>query len=423
MSISFSALLDQLFPRSPTPEFRWLVPAARQYRRILRRVDFIGITGSAGKTTTKELVTAILERSYRVQRNWGTRNALAQILLTTFKTTPWHEVCVQEVSAHAPGKIDDVLRVLQPRIAAITQVALDHHKEYHGKDVVSTKEAIATEKEKLVSCLPRDGCAVLNVDDPLIRAMVNRSRARVITFGQSSDALLRASNVVSSWPERLSFDLHYQNRSRPVQTQLCGTHWVSSVLAALGVSLAQGVSLEEAVGAVQEVPPYPGRMSPVQVPGGVVFIRDDWKCALSTVEPALSFLKNARAKRKIAVIGSLADFKGTLNKAYKSVAAAALDAADKVIFVGRWGYKALRSRTSPRDEKILAFQTTKEASDFLEGYLSSGDLVLLKGTIRVNHFDRIVLARESQIACWSSTCQRHCFCSDCIFRRSPSPDK
>ena len=120
--------------------------------------------------------------------------------------------------------------------------------------------------------------------------------------------MLRAINLQSTWPERLSFTVVYNNETYPVQTQLVGTHWGPCVLAALAVGVTMGVPLSAAAEAVQSVAPVKGRLCPEFFPNDITFIRDDVKAPLWSIPPALKIMQDAKAKRKIVVIGTISDY-------------------------------------------------------------------------------------------------------------------
>jgi UDP-N-acetylmuramoyl-tripeptide--D-alanyl-D-alanine ligase len=388
---------------------------ASVYRRWLRRVVFIGVTGSTGKTTTKDLIAAVLSSQFTGHRNPGSLNKEDSVARTILSTRLRHTFCVQEVAVGAagPGSIDQRLALVRPRIGVVTNVATDHLAAF------GTVEAVAAEKAKLIAALPPDGTAVLNADDPRVLAMRSKCAAAVITYGLAPEAMLRAENIRSIWPERLSFTLLYGGEALPVQTKLCGTHWVPSVLAALAVGLAMGVPLSAAVTAVGAVEPFKGRMSPVSHDDGATFIRDDWKASLSTIPPALDFMKEARAKRKIVIVGTISDSPGS-DRIYASVARQALAVADHVIFVGPLAFASLRAKRHARDDALRAFGTVKDVCEYLRRFLQPGDLVLLKGSNTADHLVRLVLARTTGVECWRAQCGRLDFCDACPLLHVPA---
>lgn len=388
---------------------------ARCYRTVLRytsNICFVAVTGSCGKTTTAGLTTAILAREGRARMGIHD-NTIWDIGKTIRSLSPRDRFCVVEVSGHMKGAMERSARLLRPHIGAVTNVGQDHYVSFRSL------EATAAEKGKLVEILPPDGAAVLNADDPNVYAMRTRTRARVFTYGQSAEATVRAENIRCAWPERLSFDVCYEGTRCHVQTQLLGVHWVYTVLAALSAALAAGVSLPRAAEAVETIEPILDRMSPHEAPGGVTFVSDAWKAPFWTIPASLEFLRTARAGRKIVVIGTVSDTPREFSRRYKAIAKQALDVADKVLFVGDHAHYALKARTHPDDDRVMAFGMLYQLECYLRSYLRSGDLVLLKGTTRMDHLQRIVMVRtDDKMACWREKCRRPCFCSACELRQS-----
>lgn len=401
-----------MFALLETPLVRWLyLGLVRLHRRRLRNVVFIGVTGSTGKTTTKDLIAEILSSQFegvKNPKNWNTlrtlRSAFPRVIL---KTRNRHRYCVLEMGTHQPGAVEELASVARPSIGVVTNVRTDHLRAF------GSVEAIAAEKARLVAALPPDGTAILNADDPRVLAMAATFEGRVITYGLAEHAEVRAEDVRCIWPERLTFSVVYQGRSLRVETRLCGTHWVSSVLAALSAGLAMGVPLDAAIAAVSRMEPIEARMEPVVHPDGVVFIRDDEKAPFYTVAPALDFMKSARASRKILILGTLSDYWGSSKPKYVASALEARESVDHVFFVGRWSYRCLQAKRHPLDDSVRAFASVREASDFLRDFLKPGDLVLLKGSNPADHLVRIPLARTTRVECWRETCGRLLFCNEC----------
>ena len=388
---------------------RW---AALVYRRALRRVPFVGVTGSIGKTVTKDLIAAILETNGPGHKTVDTKNGPHWVARSILSTRPWHSHCVVELGALGIDTLDAPVRLFRPQVAVITRVATDHWSAFQSL------AATAREKGKLVDALTPDGVAVLNADDPNVRAMATRCAGRVVTYGLAADALVRADQISATWPDRLTFTVHYGGRSLPVQTRLCGTHWVPAVLAALATGIALGVPLDRAVAAVATVEPTTGRLSPLTDSQGVTFLRDDWKASLETVPAALRLLAEARASRKIAVIGTVSDYQGKGTERYVRIVQDALEAADEVVLVGASAARGLRVRYRRPDAALRAFSTARQASDYLEGVLRPGDLVLLKSSTK-DHVERIALRRTKGVVCWLTDCGRKGNCEKCSRFRVP----
>jgi len=376
------------------------------HRRRLSNTVFIGVTGSAGKTTTKDLIASILEPHLSKGRkslgslNWP--DDMARMVLSTRKSDAY---CVAEISAHGPGAVDLPVALLRPAIGVVTNIGADHFSAYKNRD------AIAAEKSKLIRALPSDGVAILNADDPRVIAMQSLFAGRTVTFGLRAESMLRGTAIQSFWPDRLSLTANWNGESVHVQTQLCGTHWAPTVLAALATGVALGVPLKVAAEAVAGVEPFEGRMAPL-VKDGITFIRDDWKAPLSTIEPAFDFMRQARSKRKVVLIGTISDYQGDSTRRYVEIAELALAFADCVVFVGPRASASLRAKRDPKDE-LRAFPSLRDASTYLTGYLRAGDLVLLKGSHKADHIQRLIVALTTDVQCWRSDCDRQQSCDTC----------
>jgi len=363
-----------------------LEPVAVQHRGILKKVAFIGITGSYAKTTTKDLIAAILRGRARTSATKGTLNSPPQIIKTILRTTPFHHACVIELGAGGPGTLDRGIRLAVPSIAVITHVGLDHYRAFRSR------EAVAAEKSKLVAALPATGVAILNADDPLVLAMGEKTAARKILYGiQSPEADLRASHIRSSWPERLTFTVHTKDGALPVETKLCGKHWVPAVLAALGTAVAMNLPPEEALPSIAAFDPPERRMSPLPLGSNITIIRDDYKAPYLSVPSCLDFLRDARAKRKIFILGTLSDYPGASSKKYRKVLTEALTVSERVFLVGPFrAHIASRLSETGFAGRTRGFLSVEGLAGHLCETSEPGDLILIKGSENADRLDRLV---------------------------------
>ena len=376
------------------------------HRGRLRHTVFVGVTGSAGKTTTKDLIAGILGRHMAGgSKSPGSLNwpiDMIRVVLGTRRSAPF---CVVEISGHAPGALDLPLKLVQPTVGVVTGIGADHITAF------KSQAAIAQEKGKLIRSLPVNGIAILNADDPLVLAMQADFSGRKVTFGLAPEAMLRGDAIQSIWPHRLGLDVHWQGESVHVQTQLYGAHWAPVVLAAVATGVSLGVPLPVVAQALADVAPFEGRMAPVWH-GGVAFIRDDWKAPLSSIGPAFEFMRDARAGRKIIVIGTISDYQGNSTRRYVEVGRMALEVADCVVFVGPRASAGLRARQES-DRELFAFASLRDASAHLTSYLKPGDLVLLKGSHKADHMQRLLIALKGTVQCWRADCGRMQSCETC----------
>ena len=390
---------------------RWSV---RRARRRIAPGRVVAVTGSVGKTSTKELVADMAAAHGPSTRSPGTWNG-ARALAGTLRSAPAGcGVCVLAVGAKKPGWLAQAAVVLRPDVVVVTNVLGDHVREF------GSLAAIAAEKAELVAGLAPGGTAVLNVDDPLVTAMRGRCRERVLTYGRGEGADLRAVDVHADWPARLGFTLIHGGRARPIQTRFAGGHHVGVALAALGGALAAGVPLEAAIAVLERTEPLPGRFAVLRA-GGVDFLRDDFKAAISSYGPALDLLRGARVRRRVAVLGKVNHYEGGEADAYLAMAARAAAAADHVIFTGFTAWRVLGGAELPGDGRVRVVETVREATEAVRALVAPGDLVLLKGDFEDDHLARVALDFEAPVSCWEHACGRMALCDGCERLRAPAP--
>lgn len=377
-------------------------------RNSRRHVTFIGITGSCGKTTTTTLVGAILSPVGKCRigadKN-GYRRGLEAMLSIDAST----RFCVQELGGM---QLEAALRYFEPQIGIVTTIGSDHRKFFRSL------EGTAKAKGLLVEKLPETGTAILNADDALVLALASRTRARVITFGASTSADIRATEISSAWPEQLALTVTHRGEQVRVETRLVGEHWVTSVLAAISCGVACGVDLKVCANAAATVEPMFGRYSVHTKPEGIAYILDTQKSPRWTINSGLAFVKSARAPYKIVVFGTISDYHGDAGRHYRQVAREALEVADRVVFVGPQSGRVEKLRKGDLQNRLRVFETAYHATSFLESERPRGCLVYIKASI-TDHLERIMLAQMDRVVCWQERCGRKKNCPACRCYRTP----
>lgn len=399
-------------PAAKSTYHRPFIEIARAWRHRLSRTCLIGVTGSAGKTSTKDLLHAALATRYRTNKSSDSDNQLYDIARTLLHCAAHTEFCVQEVGASAPGRFEPMLALLKPRVGVVTNVGTDHLKSFRSA------QGVALEKAKLIASLPPEGIAVLNADDPLVVAMASNCRARVVTYGLRQDADYCAESVSEGWPQRLAVRIRHRNEVVQVHTQLLPGYQVTSVLAAIATAHSLGVPLAQAAAGLAEHEPPLGRMSVQLTKRGVTFLRDDLKAPQWSLLKAIQYIAQAQAVRKLIVIGTISDSGGKA-QLYRAGVQAALAAADRVLLVGERAASAAR-RLDAAGGRLIAFTTVREAAHWLDGFAQAGDLVLLKGSTRADHLARMALNFDQPVQCWRERCSRNMLCDRCRLVRVPA---
>jgi UDP-N-acetylmuramoyl-tripeptide--D-alanyl-D-alanine ligase len=417
MSTSLSDLIDLLERRvKPVVKSLYqkpLINTAAVWRRVLSRTCFIGITGSAGKTTTKELVHAALASRYRCSKSDDSNNQIYDVARSLLRSMPWTQFCVQETGASAPGKFAPMMAVLKPQIGVVTNIGTDHVRAFR------TQEAVLAEKLNLITSLPADGLAVLNADDPMVMAMAAHCRARIVTYGMRIDAQFRGETLTDRWPSRLALRVHHGPETVSIQTQLLPPYQASNVLAAVATACSLGVSLEQAAQAISRHQPMLGRMSLHMSGRGTAIVRDDWKAPYWSLFKAVQYVADAQAARKVIVIGTISDG-GNIRPLYRNPVAAALAAADYVLLVGPRAAAAAPRLADIGGDRLLTFELARDAARWLDSFARAGDLVLLKGSNKADHLARLALALDQELLCWRVHCPRKVLCDRCRLSGVPT---
>jgi UDP-N-acetylmuramoyl-tripeptide--D-alanyl-D-alanine ligase len=279
-----------------------LVALARLARVVIDRLPgltVIGLTGSSGKTTTKDYIGQLLGRLGPTVAPAGSLNNELGHPYTVLKAAPETRFLVLEMGARGIGHIRHLAQVAPPRIGLVLNIGAAHIGEF------GSVEGTAQTKGELVEALPATGTAVLNADDPLVAAMAGRTTAEVVTFGESAGADLRATDVTLDERGRASYTLSDQ----PVRLRVIGRHQVSNTLAAAAVAQAAGMALADVIAGLGEIGTVSTRrMDVFDRPDGVTVIDDSYNANPSSMAAALRALAAiGTGRRTVAVLGYMAE--------------------------------------------------------------------------------------------------------------------
>ena len=337
-------------------------------------IPAVGITGNVGKTTTKEATAAALGARYRVLRTAASFNNEIGVPLTFLRLEPTHEVAVIEIGFYVPGEIADLCRLVRPRIGIITEIpAIPVH--YSRTPNV---EAIAAGKAELIESLPDDGVALLNADSSRVRALAPRTRARVVLFGESEDAQLRATDVRAEGLAGLRFIAHYEGERAAVALPIPGRQLVPAALAALGAARTLGVPLDEAALALGTLEQPAHRMEVRRGPG-VTVIDDSYNASPAAVEAALAVLRDVPGRR-IAVLGDMLELGSFSADAHEALGRDAARSTDVLIGIGDLARTAVDAARAAGLAEAYWAREPGEALVVLRRTQQEGDTILVKGS-------------------------------------------
>lgn len=396
----------------------WLRPAQQRarLRRAARRrarsqATFIGITGSSGKSTAAALLAHILagHGSVRAQINYN----LIQDLLGTLRGLPKTlDYAVVETAAIAQGQLKKMAGLLQPDVAIVTMVGIEHYTAFRSR------EAVADEKGSLVEAVRPGGLVLLNADDPLVAGMRHRTQGRVVSYGRHAEADYRAVSVTTRFPESLTVDIAWQGGQLSVTTGLLGDHFWLSVTAAVATALELGVPAETIVNRAAGFRGMPARCQPYAVAGGPQFVIDSFKAPNETLGLAFDVLKAVQAPCRRVVLGHISDFAGNPNPKYRDAYRAARAVSDQVIFVGEHAHRSKASEEDIAAGRFLGFSGPRQAAEHVRATAVPGEVILIKSS-RNLHLERVAIALNHEVRCWEPTCGNVMDCFTCGLYEHP----
>ncbi|MEU4351945.1 UDP-N-acetylmuramoyl-tripeptide--D-alanyl-D-alanine ligase [Streptomyces sp. NPDC023838] len=362
-------------------------------REVVRRLgtDVVALTGSSGKTSTKDLIAQVLQRHAPTVYTPGSLNNEIGLPLTALTATSETRHLVLEMGARGIGHIRYLTGLTPPRIGLVLNVGTAHIGEFGGR------EQIAQAKGELVEGLPQDGCAVLNADDPLVRAMAPRTKARVLLFGEAEDADVRAENVRLTAAGQPSFRLHTPSGCSVVTLRLYGEHHVSNALAAAAVAHELGMSAEEIALALSEAGTLSRwRMEVTERPDGVTVVNDAYNANPESMRAALRALAAmGKGRRTWAVLGPMAELGDESLAEHDAVGRLAVRLnVSKLVAVGdreaSWLQLGAYNEGSWGEESVHV-SDAQAAVDLLRSELRPGDVVLVKASRSIG-LERVALA-------------------------------
>jgi UDP-N-acetylmuramoyl-tripeptide--D-alanyl-D-alanine ligase len=388
------------------------------------RPGIVGVTGSAGKTSTKLAIAAVLARGRRIRISRGNLNNDLGVPLTILgdwsdgeltlisRATPagtkrlqkigfwlkvvivsaWHvifvtdnypEILVLEYGADRPGDIKYLLGIARPNISVITAIGdIPVHVEYYAGP-----EEVAREKGRLIEYLPAGGFAILNYDDPVVRNLQSRTRARVMTFGFERGAEVRISRfenkVRDGQPVGISFKIEHGGAVVPVRIDnVFGKAHAYAAAGAAAIGLAFGINLVNISEALAAYAPPESRMCLVPGIKFTTIIDDSYNASLIAMRSALETLRDLPAKRKIAVLGDMLEIGKYTPEAHEMVGRLVPESANVLFTVGpraKFIAEAARAKKM-KSSMIFSFDTADEALKPIQNFIKKGDLILIKGS-------------------------------------------
>jgi UDP-N-acetylmuramoyl-tripeptide--D-alanyl-D-alanine ligase len=343
---------------------------ARYARRHWTK-PIVAVTGSAGKTSTKEVISALLGTRFRVGKTVGNLNNHIGLPLTLLRIPYEAEVGVVEMGMNHAGEIRELTNMARPQIGVVTNVGYAHIEAFESI------EGIAAAKRELIEGLGPDGVAVLNADDARVAAFCAAHRGRSLTYGLSASADVRATEVESG-PEGSKFTVDGVRFT----TSLYGPHSISNILAGIAVARLFELPLTDLVPAVRDLAPGKMRGERSELRGMTIW-NDAYNSNPEAARSMVNLLKAERAERRIAVLGEMLELGTWAEKLHRDLGRYVVESGVDVLIgvrgASRWMVDEAR-RSGMNCSKALFFEQPEEAGDFLREFSKPGDAILFKGS-------------------------------------------
>src|SRR6266852_385820 len=345
---------------------------AANYRKSLP-LRVLAITGSNGKTSTKDFAAAVLGRRFHVTKTEANFNNHVGLPRTMLEATSQDEVAVWEIGMNHPGEVAALAKLAAPDAAIITNIGIAHI-EFMG-----SRDAIAIEKGALAEAIGQQGSVILNADDPFTKEIAARTRAKVIFAGITAGTI-RAGEITQS-SDGSDFTIHEGAHRCRAQLPVPGLHMVQNAMLAVAAGRAFGLSLEEAAAGLASAPLTKARLQIKEI-NGVQFLDDSYNANPDSMKAALQTLVELDTDgKRIAVLGEMRELGEETQRGHEEVGEeAAAFGIDQLIGIGEMGAVISRAAEKAGLEKAAAVRSTNEAAEILADIAAPGDLVLIKGS-------------------------------------------
>ena len=387
---AIGAVVQKISPRArrSCPRLSFLraadtIAALQDLARFIRsqcRADIVGITGTNGKTTTKEMAASILSRAGKTLSTRGNFNNHLGLPLSLTDLRPDHRFAVLEMGSSLPGDIGLLVDIARPRIGLITNIGKGHLRR------LKTLEGVLREKRTLFDALPKEGVAVVNTDDPLLGPLARSLRCRVVTFGLTGQADVRAERMESgAFPIR--FVLNAGGARAPVKLSIPGHFQVLNALAAAGVAQALGVPASDIAAGLESFRPVAMRMQVLTHGSGAVLINDAYNANPSSVRASVTGLCQSFPERtRWVVLGEMRELGRQARSEHEELGQwLAARPVDRILFYGKEGRSVLRGARSavsspPHRPTVECFSKKRYLIAELQRSLTGGEAVLFKAS-------------------------------------------
>ena len=357
------------------------------YKRRLYDIPVIGITGSVGKTSTKDIIAGVMSTKYNVLKTEANHNNEIGLPLTILKLKE-HDAMVLEMGMSSLGEISLLTNIAKPTTAVITIIGSSHIGE------LGSRENILKAKLEILEDLNENGSLIINNDNDLLSLWNkhNNDNHKHITYGIENESILNAKNI-NAMENESSFIIKLNDKEYEVKVPVAGKHFVYNSLAAIAVGLENGIEIEKIIEGISNFSLTKSRMEVITNKDSAIIINDCYNASYESVKAALEYLKSLKANKKIAVLGDVLELGEFSKQMHQKMGEEVINNnIDVLITVGKEA-KIIANTVKDNNENIevYSFESNKEAIDLLKQIIKENDVILVKASHGM-HFEEIVEA-------------------------------
>ena len=372
--------------------------------RSRSKATFIAITGSSGKSTCGQLLTHLLIGHGEVESQLfaNTYSPIARKIRRLRSST---EYVVVEAGIGFRGRMKRMASVIQPDVAIVTMIGIEHYRAFRSREVV------ATEKGGLVEAVRPSGFAVLNADDEFVMGMAARTSERIVTFGKNKKADYVVVSADAAYPKCLELVIDCRGTRHQFDTRFVGAHLWLPCAAAIATAIELGVAVKHIQERLNDYEGPPFRFQPYPT-SGPTFILDTAKAPYGTLDLAFSAFAAARFAHKRVILGNIADFAGSDRPKYRDAYRAARAISDQVIIVDRHLHRYDDIKEDLKTGKLIELETAGAVDKFIRDTYRKDELILVKSSKNL-HLERVALSWTNDVQCWEPKCRVDRNCLEC----------
>ncbi len=351
------------------------------------RVPVVAVTGSIGKTSTKDMVWAVLSSKYNVLKNTGNRNSEVGMPLTVFELEAEHEMAVLEMGMEQFGEIHHLVDIARPEVALITNIAMSHIEN------LGSQEGILKAKLEVTDFFDEKNTLFVNGDDSFLKTVAGGFKTKL--YGKGENCSLRAVDIEDMGIEGSLFTAVCGGEECRVRVKVPGVHNVYNALVAIGVGMEHGIAMADAADAIENAEITDMRLT-VEETDGLVIIKDYYNAGPISVKASLDVLASIKDRRRVAVLGDMLELGEFSKEEHKKIGMIVPEHADVLITAGREAMEIAKAASEAGLEDVMAFPNTDAAAAEIDCYIKKGDCVLIKAS-RGMKFEKIYEKIKSKL--------------------------